>query len=80
MSVIITGMEIPYRCDECQLVIGYECPLLGIDVDEDEGSTDLRCPLKSVEELLEKFSMVNGCGDFIATSDVVKIIKEYCEE
>ena len=76
MSVIITGMEIPYRCDECQLVIGYECPLLGIDVDEDEGSTDLRCPLKSVEELLEKFSMVNGCGDFIATRLSKNIVRD----
>lgn len=46
MSVIITGMEMPYRCDECPLVTDNECPLLGIDVDEEEGSRDLRCPLK----------------------------------
>ena len=37
------------------------------------------CSLKSADGLIEKFSMVNGCGDFIAAHDVIKVIKEYCE-
>ena len=56
MSVIITGMDLPGRCDECPLALNSECPLIGIDTDEEEGSRDMNCPLKSADivEELEK--------------------------
>lgn len=54
MAVIITDMDMPSRCDECPLVVNSECPLIGIDVDEEMGSRDMNCPLKSADEMIEK--------------------------
>ena len=47
MAVII-DIDLPNRCDECPLVLNDECPLIGIDVDEEMESRDLNCPLKEV--------------------------------
>ena len=77
MSVIVTGMDIPKSCGECN-ASGTGVCRKWFDVKEIGLKRSEHCPLKSVAGLIEKFSMVKGCGDFIATQDVIDIIKEYC--
>ena len=74
--------KMPENCLECMLKsydeneYDYYCPFTNITC-LSIGRQD-NCPLKSADGLIEKFSMVKGCGDFIATQDVIDIIKEYC--
>ena len=78
MSVIVTGMDMPKDCGVCMECTRLKafCP---VDGHHEPHLDKRRCPLKSIDGLIDKFSMVNGCGDFIATYDVINIIKEYCE-
>ena len=47
MSVIIKGMDMPHRCDECFFTDSNdECIFLGIDADMD--SVDENCPLVEI--------------------------------
>ena len=77
-GVIITGMEMPTDCFECERrkkCCGNSCSILNIKND---------CPLKPVDGLIEK------CKEFILDNDddscycagvidVMNFIKEYCE-
>ena len=67
MSVIITGMDMPYGCAECGGCYDYRedkyfCALhnesFDIDIDKDKPK---RCPLKSIDGLIKK--IVNSPSD-----------------
>lgn len=89
MSVIITEIVIPktcYRCEFCReddqlrdyCSISYD----GIWHGEKERLKD--CPLKSVEELVEKIEQLPSIQDSEGQDrymayDVLRTIKEYCE-
>lgn len=73
---VILNIDLPNRCDECPLVTNGECPLIGIDVDEEMGSRDLNCPLKSVDKMMEEIQdykiMVNKINY------ILSVINKYC--
>lgn len=92
MSVIITGMDLPGRCDECPLALNSECPLIGIDTEEEEGSRDMNCPLKSAD-IAEELEKIKAEIDtlygvyysyfkerLVIKSDVMRILDEHISE
>lgn len=86
MSVIVTDMDMPKQnnCRFCEKTCFWQ----GADVDRNNHTED--CPLKSVEELIEKieekatmFDKINNpWGDVYVKNpyrECIKDIKEYCE-
>ena len=80
MSVIVTGIDIPKSCGECN-ASGTGACRKWFDVKEIGLKRSERCPLKSVDGLIEK---LNECVDDKSTGEqvgidlAIDIIKEYC--
>lgn len=101
MSVILTGTKFPYMhsCVECTLMqtdhdYNHWCPFRPkevypsfYDIPSHAPST---CPLKSVDELLDKLSVAEAANrrydtpDRVAKADglheALEIVKEFCKE
>lgn len=87
MSVIVTGMDVPKSCEECHYNnSSCWCSITNSGIDREfeyrERLDD--CPLKSIDELIEKITQLpteeNAEGqDMFQAYDVLRTIKEYCE-
>ena len=90
MSVIVTGIDMPKNCKECELTFldtgddayfGTNCNRCIYDYAEichDDKRWD-DCPLRSVEGLIEKIEERRSKQN-CSCSDCIDIIREYCGE
>lgn len=83
MSVIVTGIDMPKSCAECQdqrCKVSDEWDLFDwCDYKRVDG-----CPLKSIDGLIEEITQLptqeNAEGqDMFQAYDVLRTIREYCE-
>ena len=80
MSMIVTGMEMPKFCGECN-ASGTGVCRKWVSVKELGSKRSELCPLKSVDGLIEK---LNECADNKSTGEqvgidlAIDVIKEYC--
>ena len=81
MAVII-DMDMPSRCDECPFVTNSECPIIGIDVEEEMGSRDINCPLKSTDEMIAEIEQLKvwNDGETVIKYGSLTIIHKYCDK
>ncbi len=84
MAVIVTNREKPVFCNHCWN--NHDCSHYKLIPEEWGYSYSVEnCPLKSIDELLDKLN--NSCTivdleddkKFISLDDINKIIKEFCE-
>ena len=87
MSVIVTKMDMPKHCFGCGLKIKGLCPRLIKSVCVNDRTIDERCPLKSIDDLIEglishKWDDDKGSKAIynLAIDDAIEYVKEYCEE
>lgn len=90
MSVIVTGIEMPKSCVRCDLCdSGGYCRALQRQTDKNVNERYKRCPLKSVDGLVERINKLAyseteyGIEEFDASKivrldDLIEVIKEYC--
>ena len=87
MAVIITGMDMPESCEKCQMSYDMQlsgCPILHKWSTTHEENRMDDCPLKSVDELIDKIE-IEICSRNYYTREtdtrdkIIDIIKEYCE-
>ena len=89
MAVIITDMDMPKSCVECDKRKFNKCYINGAMVIEHEYRNNDKkihpdCPMKSVDGLIQtlrdQFADEDGnaVGEYWKHEDVIEIIKEYC--
>ena len=85
MAVILTNMDIPVNCWECDLNNGHFCDITSNSIEDfmNVEEREKECPLKSTDEMIAEIEKLRGCScnnsDGII-DDVVDIIEEYCKE
>ena len=88
-AVIITGMKMPYVCDDCHLSAGYGCEVTGtILISENmKIGKPLNCPIKSVDGLVDYIKDhsypirydTNSIEQGMTVTGIEQAIREYCE-
>ncbi len=91
MSVIITGMDMPKSCYNCEFKTNYKNNDYGsvceCSLDDEHRTINLLahiiphyCPLKSVEWLIERIENLTPWDEgLVEMYEVIDAIKEYCE-
>ncbi len=82
MSVIVTGIDIPKSCGECN-ASGTGVCRKWFDVKEIGLKRSEHCPLKSIDGLIEKIDKKSNSGQWSEATvygmkKAIAIIKEYC--
>ena len=84
MAVIITDMDVPANCCECELNNYHFCNVTGDEIENDwqDSTKPDDCPLKSTDEMISEIGSVyiGYRHAYEVAHDYMNIIHKYCDK